>query len=118
MIAGMPGDRPVHSVSDAPTLRRRRVRLFLTPSVAALALLAPAARTAAQPPYTLDDSGSFIASPRPDRGTDEALMADARAMLAAGRASDARSLLDDWLDIHAETDNPYLADAYFLRGDA
>jgi len=120
MIAGMTGDRPVHSVSDAPTLIRRRVRFFGRGAALlfAAAVALPALRAGAQTEYTLDPEGEWVAQPPPKPGTDAAIMAEARSLLAAGNASKAKGLMSDWLDKHKETDNPYLPDAYFLRGEA
>ena len=115
MIAGMTGSRPVHSVSDAPAGNRRRVRFFLTLA----ALLASAAPARAQTTYTLDPSGDWVAAaPEKPLTADAAIMAKGRTLLAEGKASEAKSLLSDWLDEHEETENSYLPDAYLIRGDA
>lgn len=68
--------------------------------------------------YQLADDGQWLASKSPEPGTDEATIARARQLLADGKAGAARSLMNDWLDIHEETDNPWLADALLARGDA
>ncbi len=118
MIAGMTGGRPVHSVSDAPTLTRRRVRFFAAGAAALGALLGGAGRASAQTEYTLDEDGEWVARETPAPGSDAAVMAEARKLLADGKASEAKGLLSGWIENHEETANPYLADAYFLRGDA
>ncbi len=116
MIAGMPGNRPVHSVSDAPTFNRRRVRFFFSLAALAAACAAPAAL--AQTEYNLDPSGAWVAGKAPAPGTDAAFMANARTLIADGKASEAKSILSTWLDKNEETDNPFLADGYYLRGMA
>lgn len=114
MIAGMSGDRPVHSLSGAPTVSRRRVRFL----AGCGAVLAWAGAAAAQTEFRLDDSGTWVTEREAARDGDGAIMAQARRLLAEGKAGEAKSLLTPWLDAHEETDNRWLADAYFLRGDA
>lgn len=42
----------------------------------------------------------------------------ARALLADDNPDGAYRLVDDWLDVHERSDNPYVAEALVLRGDA
>jgi outer membrane protein assembly factor BamD (BamD/ComL family) len=58
------------------------------------------------------------ASPAPEPGSDGAVMQEARRLLAEGRASRAEDLLDEWLDLNERSENPFLAEAYLLRGNA
>lgn len=46
------------------------------------------------------------------------MITEARALLADDKPDAAFRLVDDWIDVHERSDNPYLADAYLLRGDA
>lgn len=87
--------------------------------VIALALAAGSPRAVAQQTeYQLDASGAWRQTAAPEPGTDEAVMAEARELIAAGRAGRARSLLNGWIERNKRTDNPWLAEAYVLRGDA
>lgn len=81
-------------------------------------LVAAAARAGAQTEYRLDDQGTWVKAWEPKPGTDEAFIADARALLAEGKFSEARRMLTKWIDEHQFTDNKWLPDAYLLRGDA
>lgn len=54
----------------------------------------------------------------PAPGTDAAMIADVRRLLAEGEPAKAKRRLTEWLDAHERTDNPNLAEAYYLRGDA
>lgn len=55
---------------------------------------------------------------RPADGTDAALIADARKLLADDQPEQARKLLDSFIDRSEDTNNPLLPQAYLLRGDA
>lgn len=66
----------------------------------------------------LDDQGNWVATTSPEPGTDAGIMAEARRLIANEQPGDARELLDPWIDANARTDNPYLPQAYLLRGDA
>lgn len=93
-------------------VRRARVLIGV---VAGIALLgAPAAAQE----FILDDSGEWRALARPEPGSDEWVLAEAAAALAAERPDDARALLDPWIEANKRTDNPWLPRAYLLRGDA
>lgn len=82
------------------------------------AALAPAAALGQAGTYQLDSSGNWVAGPGPQAGTDEAVIAEARAHLADGRASQARALMDDFIEKYQLKDNPWLPEAYLVRGDA
>ncbi len=66
----------------------------------------------------LNESGEFQETRVPEAGTDEATIARARELIANDRPAEARSILTSWIDDHSREDNPYLAEAYLLRGDA
>lgn len=82
-----------------------------------LGLLAPPA-LAQGTEFTLDDDGAWTQTDAPEPGTDEHAMWQARRLLAQGEPENAVEQLSDWLDEHDRTRNPYLAEAYFLRGEA
>lgn len=110
-------------LADAPSHHLRRVRSFL--AIAACAWSAAAVPALGQPiappssgTYQLDESGEWQVTDVPEEGSDRDIMARARRMIAQNNPRSARNLLNDWLDEHEETENPYLAEAYFLRGDA
>ncbi len=68
--------------------------------------------------YQLNDDGQWLQSKSAPPGTDEEKIAQARQLLADGKPSAARALMNDWLEVNEETDNPWLADALLVRGDA
>ena len=68
--------------------------------------------------FTLEDDGAWEQTAAPEPGTDEHTMWQARRMLAEGRPERAVDLLGEWLEEYGRTRNPYLAEAYFLRGEA
>ncbi|MEM7628959.1 MAG: outer membrane protein assembly factor BamD [Planctomycetota bacterium] len=68
--------------------------------------------------YTLEDDIGWTAASAPEPGTDEALIADARRLLAEGKPKRARSILSDWIDVNKRSVSPLLPQAYLLRGDA
>lgn len=68
--------------------------------------------------YQLGDDGQWQSSKSPAPGTDEEKIARARQLLADGKPGEARTLMTEWLEINDETDNPWLADALLVRGDA
>lgn len=68
--------------------------------------------------YTLGEGGEFVQERAPQPGTDEALIAEARRLIATDEPKQARRLLDDWIADYERTNNPWLAEAYLLRGDA
>ncbi len=87
-------------------------------AAALLAALAAAPAAAQSNEFRLDGSGSWQQTDAPEPGTDEAVMAEARRLLAEENPAAAQKLLDAWIDEHERTDNPYLPEAYLLRGDA
>ena len=77
-----------------------------------------AAAVAQSNEFKLDDSGQWMQTDAPEPGTDEAVMADARRLLAEEKPGAAQKILDPWIEANERTDNPYLPEAYLLRGDA
>src|SRR5262249_36853976 len=80
--------------------------------------LASAAAVAQTTTFQLDDKGEWVAAPSRPRSADEATIMEARQLLADNKPSQARKVLTAWIDNHAATDNPFLPQAYLLRGDA
>lgn len=68
--------------------------------------------------YRLDESGQWEQVATPEAGSDAAVIAEARRHLAENRPEKAKVLLDDWLEERQNSDNPFLPQAYLLRGDA
>lgn len=68
--------------------------------------------------FKLDELGEFQEGERPASGTDEAVIARARELIANNRPSEARSILSTWINEKARDDHPLLPEAYLLRGDA
>jgi tetratricopeptide (TPR) repeat protein len=67
--------------------------------------------------YTLDEGG-WVEGEAPEPGSDAARIAEARSLLAEGRAGAAESLLTDFIREFETSRNPFLPQAYRLRGDA
>jgi outer membrane protein assembly factor BamD (BamD/ComL family) len=86
--------------------------------VPVLVLLIAGVTARAQSQFTLDPSGQWVEQPGPPAGTDEAVVAEARRLLAEGRPGAAIDLLKPWIKEHAHTDHELLPRAYLTRGDA
>lgn len=54
----------------------------------------------------------------PEPGSDAAVIAGARKLLAEGDASKAIDILDTWIEANETTKNPNLPEAFLVRGDA
>lgn len=94
------------------SLIRRSVAVFVL-------CLGVAPGVLAQTDLTLDPAQGWTAAPPAEpRSADGAIMDRARALLAEGKAKEAKSILSDWLDEHEFSTSPFLAEAYLLRGDA
>jgi hypothetical protein len=59
-----------------------------------------------------------VETSRPADGTDAAIIADARKLLADDQPEQAKKLLDSFIERAEDTNNPLLPQAYLLRGDA
>ncbi len=68
--------------------------------------------------YRLDPSGTLEQLRSPESGTAEALIADARRLLAEDRPEQARRVLTGFIEEHERAGHEYLPEAYLLRGDA
>ncbi|MDX2119141.1 MAG: outer membrane protein assembly factor BamD [Planctomycetota bacterium] len=87
--------------------------------IALVALLSLAGLAHAQTTtYTLDDGRGWVETANPEPGSDEDVIGRARRALAEGRASRAKSLLDDWIENNEFSKSPMLPEAYLRRGDA
>ena len=89
-------------------------RTAIVVASAGLALMARAQTSE----FRLDEKAGFTPTRQVTPGTDEAVIQEARAALAAGDAKKAMQILDPWLEEYETSDNPYLAQAYLVRGDA
>jgi tetratricopeptide (TPR) repeat protein len=65
-----------------------------------------------------DDRQWATTAPPPEPGSDAALIADARRLLAEDNPGAAQALLDPWIERTERESNPYRAEALLLRGDA
>ncbi|MFG0327232.1 MAG: outer membrane protein assembly factor BamD [Phycisphaerales bacterium JB037] len=94
--------------------RTRRIRS------AWLGSLVLAAGTAhAQPTvYELDEGSGWVRTETPVPGTDAALIAEVRKLLAEDRPGAAQDRIEPWIERNKDTDNPYLAQGWLLLGDA
>lgn len=68
--------------------------------------------------FSLDEDGNWVQVDAPEPGTDEALIAKARRLLADEQPKPARAILTEFIDAHKREGHPLLAEAYLLRGDA
>jgi outer membrane protein assembly factor BamD (BamD/ComL family) len=89
------------------------------PRTALAAILLLAGSAAAQVnEYRLDDSGKWAVQSTRPLDPDAKVIAEARQAMADNKPGTAKSILGDWIDAHLTSDNPLLAEAYMLRGDA
>lgn len=82
-----------------------------------LGVLAPSA-LAQQQEFKLSEEGELIRTREIDPASDEGKLLRARQYLAQNRVPQAYKIVDDWLDRNERTDNPWVAEAYLIRGDA
>jgi len=68
--------------------------------------------------YELNPDGSWNQTAAPEPGTDAYIMAEASRLIADDKPGKASSMLGDWLDKNKRSRNPYLAQAFYLRGEA
>jgi hypothetical protein len=74
---------------------------------------------AQQTTFELDpDRGTWVEAEAAEPGTDAWVIAETRRALAAEQPGEARKQISDWIQINERTDNPWLPEAYMLRGDA
>jgi outer membrane protein assembly factor BamD (BamD/ComL family) len=79
---------------------------------------ATATSAATRTTYALDGSGAWQSASAPAAGSDEAVLARARELLATDRPGAAHKVIDEWLRPRERTDHPLLPQAYLLRADA
>lgn len=91
-------------------------RFALVAAAFSIAWLAQGA-TAQSRTYTLDEGG-WVEGETPEPGSDEARIAEARSLLAEGRPGAAEALLTEYIRQYETSRNPFLPQAYRLRGDA
>ncbi len=68
--------------------------------------------------HKLDDAAGWKPGQAPASGTDAAIIAAARTAVASGDPKKAINTLDAWIEEYQTSDNPYLPEAYLVRGDA
>ncbi len=68
--------------------------------------------------FELTPEGDLVQVEAPAPGSDEAMLAEARRLLAEGEPGRARSLLSRWIERNQRSGSPALPEAYRLRGDA
>lgn len=68
--------------------------------------------------YTLDESGEWTVESEPAPGTDEAIVAEARRLLAEERPGAAFKVIDPWIDRFERSGHYLLPEALLIRGDA
>ena len=104
--------------SGGPT--RAAVFPYPVPVLRTLAaiLLTTAAATAQTTEFTLGDGGEWVEQAAPAPGSDQALLADARRLIAQDKPGEALDLLKPWIKEHAHTEHPLLPAMYLARGDA
>ncbi len=91
----------------------------LLPLLAALALAVPPPGAFAQTEFRLRPDGAWEPKGEPPPpGSDEAVIREARRLIASDRPGEAEDLLTGWIERNERTRNPLLPQAYLLRGDA
>ncbi len=68
--------------------------------------------------YKLDQDGQPVKTRQAAPDSDEAFIDSARTLLAENRASDCLKLIDPWIEKYEFSENPWLPEAYLIRGDA
>lgn len=68
--------------------------------------------------YEMNEDRTLTPTDAPALDGDAAVIARARRSLADDQPHGAKSALDQWIGRNERTENPYLAEAYLLRGDA
>lgn len=85
--------------------------------LACVTCMMPAARAQLQE-FKLDPEGSWKTTRTPEPGSDEAVIAEARKLLAEDKPSQARRMIDEFIERVEGLDNPWMAEALLIRGDA
>ena len=80
--------------------------------------LAPVSSSLAQSDFKLDQSGNWVQVGTAAPGSDGAIIAAARKALAEDRPADAQAAIDPWITANERSQNPLLAQAFVVRGDA
>lgn len=104
----------VRGILQTMTIRAWKRWAFIL--AAALGTTVPA--WAQAPEFTLDESGDWVQDRAPEPGSDEDVIAETTALLAADQPAAAHAVIDAWIQENERTDNPWLPRAYLLRGDA
>lgn len=99
------------------TFRHVRPLTLLAPA-AAMVVLPAAAPAFAQSDFRLDQSGNWVQVGAAAPGSDNAVVAAARKALAEDRPADAQAAIDPWITANERSQNPLLAQAFVIRGDA
>jgi tetratricopeptide (TPR) repeat protein len=68
--------------------------------------------------YKLDGSGQPVQIRQAEPDSDEAFIDSVRVLLASNRASECLKALDEWIEKREFSENPWLPEAYLIRGDA
>lgn len=76
------------------------------------------ADTAADTELTIGADGQWTQASAPEPGSDAAVLAEARSLLAADKPGRAFNVIDNWLDANETSRSPLLSQAYLLRADA
>ncbi len=71
-----------------------------------------------RPQFKFSATGDLAPVATPTPGTDEAVIADARRLIASGQPAQAKLLLDDWLKENSQSGKPTVPAAFLARGDA
>lgn len=117
------------------SLMGQRVHIVAAPILALLGAWAPLTGAVAQSAeYNLDDAEGWVEIARPEPGSPEAVIAEARTLLVEGAPGRAYAVIDRWIhendpradQARVKTDrgiefvgggSPWLPQAYLLRGD-
>ena len=90
----------------------------MTRLAAAATILSLSPLISAQTSYQLDSKGAWTPQAQAAPDPEHAALDQGRRQIAQGQFSSARDTLTNWLDEHENSDSPYLAEAYLLRGNA
>lgn len=108
---------PAHGLAP----RRRPPCRGLIAAGAGVALLVTPGALAQGSSFTLERDGRWRLEREPEPGSDEAVVAEARRLLAENRPGGAYDRINTWIkqhDAESQGTSPWLAEAYLARGDA